>query len=182
MYIPSVYSKCIFEFAHRRGSKDWDVLRSFLTSSPSYLWLYLMVQLIVRPLKDMLDRRWQSYIVCLLTNFITAHKYAQKTAPHYLENTEYTDTPERALVIKESEDSVTEALEMYNSFGKDVLEQHVSEQVQMMLQHVEDDTIQQLKEEGIVYQTEVEALVAETEKQNECFVRGFRIRDDFSHT
>lgn len=165
------------EFAHRWGSKDWDVLRPSLTPVPSYSWIYSVIQPIAPSLCIMLQRRWHSFVVCLLTNYITAHKYAQKTAPHYLENTEYTDTLELACIIKESEDSVADALEVYHALNKDLLEQHVLEQVQRMVQHVQDDTIQQLKDEGIVYQTEAEALVAEIENQNDLVWA-----DDSSHT
>lgn len=98
-----------------------------------------------------------------------------RQAPHYLGETELADTPEEALIVKESEESVAEAKAKFALIEKEVVDHHVLKQIANKLLHIQEDMIQHFKEEGILYPIDAELLISETEEQKRILLRDFKL-------
>lgn len=97
-------------------------------------------------------------VICL-SSFIAAHEYAQAKIPQYLGEKEFIDTPEEALVVRESKNNVREASRVLSSIDKVIYEIELSKLVARMILHHQEDTIIHFVEEGILPPKDAERLL-----------------------
>lgn len=103
---------------HKKRLRDWKWLKNEMGISPTLLWLASLLQKWSYPTSslysvlDVLEARNEELRVYILTNFIEAHEAAQKKIFRFMgeEDAEVDEnfrTPETALVLSESKDSVS---------------------------------------------------------------------------
>ncbi len=113
---------------------------------------------------DQLLREYRfSQAVYILTSFIEAHEYAQRTIPFYLGELETIDTPEEALVVQESQDLVSQAKEILQHINPSIIRRQLSKQAARWILHLQEDMIEAFLTEGILTEAQAELLFHEVE-------------------
>ena len=80
----------------------------------------------------------------------------------------------QALIVLESEASVSQAKEKFSLIDQQVVDHHVLKMIASKLLHIQEDTIQHFKDEGILYPIDAELLIEEAEQQKKILLRDFR--------
>jgi NhaP-type Na+/H+ or K+/H+ antiporter len=104
---------------HKKRLRDWKWLNNEMSMSPTLLWVASLLQKWSYPTSslysvlDVMEARNEELRVYILTNFIEAHEAAQKKIFRFMgeEDAEVDEnfrTPETALVLQESQDSVSD--------------------------------------------------------------------------
>eukprot|EP01041_Mallomonas_annulata_P003036 gene3036-5952_t len=117
-----------------------------------------------RTLSSLIELRRQENGVYILSSFIEAHEYAQEKIPYYLGEEEGIDTPELALVVQESVESVTAAKAMLADIDADIISYNVSKQVARILLHTQQTMVEKFQEEGVLCPRDADILLIETHR------------------
>lgn len=88
--------------------------------------------------------------VFILHSYIEAHEEAQVKILYYLGETEHADTPEEALVVKESQMNVSLAKEKLALLPREAIAFIHSKQAARVLLHTQEEMIEDLQSEGIL--------------------------------
>lgn len=102
--------------------------------------------------------------VFVLLSFIEAHEEAQRKIPFYLGETEKADTPEEALVVRESQQNVRVARQRLYEISLEVLQYYHSKQAARQLLHTQEEMVEELRMEGILQETDASQLLKEINK------------------
>lgn len=137
------------------GLQDWDQLSRYTNinqRNPS--WSAFAI-------RDLFGGDRIETAVFVLLSFIEAHEEAQRKIPFYLGETEKADTPEEALVVRESQDNVRVARARLNEISLEVLQYYHSKQAARQLLHSEEEMVEELRVEGILQDTDASQLLKE---------------------
>jgi hypothetical protein len=69
---------------------------------------------------------------------------------------------------------VSQAKEKFSLIDQEVVDHHVLKMIASKLLHIQEDTIQHFKDEGILYPIDAELLIEEAEQQKKILLRDFR--------
>jgi len=111
-----------------------------------------------------IDYYHDEYVISVLTNYISAHKYSQKKAPKFL-GQEITDTPESQHILKESINTVKRAEEILSGLDPSVVEYHVLRQVSNRVITLQEEMINQFLQKGVLFPMDAAILVEEVADQ-----------------
>lgn len=117
--------------------------------------------------------------VYLLHGFVEAHEYAQRKIPFYLGETEGIDTPEEALVVRESQHLVAQAHKLLDLIRREILTMQLSKQAARWILHMQEDQISEFRDEGILTGKHAEEMLEDVQHdfrtlQNHAHWRGSR--------
>lgn len=97
--------------------------------------------------------------VFILHSYIEAHEEAQLKILYYLGETEHADTPEEALVVRESQSNVSLARGKLSSLPGDIISVVHSKQAARVLLYTQEDMIEDLQSEGILQEKDAKILI-----------------------
>ena len=146
---------------HTAGLQDWDAVQQSINSidrtsqllANVVCWLqkwgcgegtFLCTVLLEN--QSILD----SNKIYILTSFIDAHTYAQQHIPYYLGEEEGISTPEEALIVRESAETVAKAQTILDGMDVAIISLHVTRQAANMILTSAETLVQHCGEEGIL--------------------------------
>ena len=146
---------------HTDGLQDWDAVQQSINSidrnsellAQAVCWLqqwgcgegtFLCTVLLEN--QSILD----SNKIYILTSFIDAHNYAQQHIPYYLGEEEGISTPEEALIVKESAETVAKAQMILDGMDVAIVSLHVTRQAANIILTSAETLVQHCGEEGIL--------------------------------
>jgi len=146
------------ETVHVPGHQDWDAVFAHLNAVTIYDNTYLnklasfstFLSSLLNSLKVSHD--YEKIRIC--TSFILAHTNAMNKIPTYLGEHEYIDTPEEALVVKESREIIDSAKKVLSSMNQSILKEEISILISRSILFNQEDIINHYVEEGILTQKE----------------------------
>ena len=98
------------------------------------------------------SKAYEKIRIC--TSFILAHTNAMNKVPTYLGEYEFIDTPEEALVVKESRDIIDSAKKVLLSMDQTKLKEEISILISRSILCNQEDIINHYVSEGILTQKE----------------------------
>ena len=140
------------------GLQDWDQLNRYTNiNQRNPRWSAFTV-------RDLFGGDRIETAVFVLLSFIEAHEEAQRKIPFYLGETVKADTPEEALVVRESQENVRVARARLSEISLEVLQYYHSKQAARQLLHSEEEMVEELRVEGILQETDASQLLKEINK------------------
>ena len=140
------------------GLQDWDQLSRYTNiNQRNPRWSTFTI-------RDLFGGDRIETAVFVLLSFIEAHEEAQRKIPFYLGETEKADTPEEALVVRESQENVRVARARLSEISLEVLQYYHSKQAARQLLHSEEEMVEELRVEGILQETDASQLLKEINK------------------
>lgn len=106
------------------------------------------------------------YVVSVLTNYISAHKYSQRKAPKFL-GSQITKTDQAQVILSESIATVKRAEEILASKDPKIVEYHVLRQVSNRVITLQEEMIDQFLQKGVLFPMDAAILIEEVDKQRE---------------
>ena len=134
--------------------------------------------------EEELDYYHDEYMVTILTNYITAHKYAEDKAPFFLGEGEFKHTAEMEAILKDSNECVKRAEALVDQLDKKKVEHHVLKQVSNKVINLQEELISQFLDKGILFAMDAKLLIEEVEMQRDqlekehWFLHSYRTRSD----
>ena len=111
-----------------------------------------------------MDYYHDEYVVSVLTNYISAHKYSQRKAPHFLGD-DIIHTVESQRIIQESVDTCEQAEAILQSLDPKIVEYHVLRQVSSRVITLQEEMINQFLEKGVLFPMDASILIDEVDAQ-----------------
>merc|ERR1711916_53147 len=106
------------------------------------------------------------YVVSVLTNYISAHKYSQRKAPKFL-GSQITKTDQAQVILSESIATVKRAEEILAGIDPRIVEYHVLRQVSNRVITLQEEMIDQFLQKGVLFPMDAAMLIEEVDKQRE---------------
>ena len=97
--------------------------------------------------------------IFILMSFIEAHEEAQRKIAYYFGETEDADTPEEALVVRESRQNVASARVKLNEISVDIIGFYHSKQAARVLLHAQEEMVEELVTQGILQEKDAGLLL-----------------------
>jgi hypothetical protein len=108
-------------------------------------------------------------IVQLLVAFLEAHEYAQKKIRFYVGVKEGVKSSDEEIVLDESRALVETAKKLLTCIDPQIVTQQLSKQAARWILHMQEDTIVEFREEGVITGNDAEAMLNEIDSDRKKF-------------
>ena len=154
------------ETVHIPGHQDWEAVEKYINSQSIFENKRLKKLAECTSFTNIIWNWYKKYHnnekIQICTSLIIAHKTAMNNIPKHLGEHEHIDTPEEALVCKESQDIIDAAKVILSSMDQDVLKREMSMLISRSVLFHQEDLINHFVEEGILTAREATVLVSTT--------------------